>query len=801
MKLHPLAMVLVVVCSFANTANAQLRLVDPNMKARIPKANGIPILYQNIGSAPITIASVTITQDFNAFVFDTTATFIKTVQPGETGVFTIYYHAAIPWEFNCDVFITTLIPSNVYRQHIRVNDSVPPNPVRNLREYPMKSGAVRITWDPPLTARDGDSIWHYQVFIGRYSDTWDSLMATTHNTSVLVHPRGDGWMNYSVITWDDMGNNAIVIDTGWTSSFPPHVAIAHVDPASNNLPEHIGIGIVGLKILAKHDHLSYVKISAKDTTFGATLRTLSEHWGPLVSTNDIVSYDWQTTTCPRVQDIVIYARDSVGNDTSLSQRFQISQLSGWPRFIAHPTQRPSGSTITADGVGPFVLTGADIADGAFRPSGDIFYNWWPLNVIRPSADLIVTSTAEVDSHSPGLEELVGNADNHALLLASDGRTLVDLGLLQSGSEVLSFDLGNTPSILAGPSPVAIHDDAGKTHVAGATAVWDTHGNALPLHSIFATNGRYEFDRVVAGSLEQNGAQQFVRAYSSEQGETIAVYDANGTMLKGWPHLLWSTDRSYKGFYPSLGDIDGDGKLEIVIPVPNDSLYAFRMDRSMVTGYPVAMNTHDAGHNQALIVDVDGDGAGDIILPANDSIQCISGLEHRPMSGIWPIKRHTLGTTLLTAADLNSDGSIDLIESPQVSDTGSWCYVYKLNARNTPKAIQWGTFQHDMQRSGNYDVGRISSTLAVNTPSESSISISIFPQPAIHTVRLHLDLATAKSWTTLNVIDLTGRTRIMLSHERGDATAPEIDISGLPAGAYFVSLQTPSGVLRVKLNKF
>jgi len=800
MKLNPLALVLFAVCSFANTSNAQLRLVDPNLKAHIEKANAIPVLYQNIGSAPITITSVTIAQDLNAFSFDNTATFIQTMQPGETGVFTIYYSSAIAWEYNCDVYISTLIPSQVYRQHIRVNDTIPPNKVRNLRADPLKSGAVRISWDPPQPARDGDSIWHYEVYVGRYLDEWDSLMSITHETSALVHPRGDGWMQFSVIAWDDMGNKAVVIDTGWTSAVPPHLAIAHVDPQSTNIPEHVAQGVVPLKILAKHDYLSYVKISVKDTTSGAPLRTLLEHSGPLHSTNDILSYDWQTGASPRVQDVVVYARDSVGNDTTLAWRFQISQLNGWPRFIPHPTQRPSVTTITADGIGPFVLTGSDIADGAFRPTGDIFFNWWPLNVIRPSADLIVTSTAEVDSHSPGLEELVGDASDHALLLSSDGRTLVDLGQLQSGSEVLAFDLGNTPAILAGPSPVAIHDDANNTHVAGATAMWDTKGNALPLHSLFATNGRYEFDRVIAGSLQQNGVQQFVRAYSSEQGETIAVYDANGKMLPGWPHLLWSSDRSYKGFYPSLGDIDGDGKLEIVIPVPNDSLYAFRFDGSMVTGYPVAMNTHDAGHNQALIVDVDGDGAGDIILPARDSIQCISGLEHRPMSGMWPIKRHTLGTTLLTAADLNSDGSIALIESPQVSDTGAWCYVYKLNAKNTPKAIQWGTFQHDMQRSGNFDVGHLSSTLAVSPTTERPQSINIFPQPARTSVRLHLDQATAKNWSTLNVIDVTGRTRITRTHQHGDVTDPELDLSALPAGAYFISLQTPSGVLRVKMNK-
>jgi hypothetical protein len=792
--------ILILSCLGVSSSRAQLRLVDPNKKAFIEKANSIPILYQNIGNAPITITSVTITQDFNAFHFDSTSSFAKTLQPGETGNFTIYYQAAIAWEFNCDVLITTLIPAHAYKQHIRVNDTVPPNKVQNLHEYPMKSGAVRIAWDPPVPARDGDSIWHYELYVGRYLDSWDSLMAITHETSALVQPRGNGWMTYSVLAWDDMGNKSVVIDTGWTSAVPPQVALAHVDPTSSDVPEHVASGVVPLQVLAKHDHLSYVRVSVKDTAVGSPIRKLTEHWGPLYNYEDKFSYDWQTASSPKVQDLIVYARDSVGNDTTITWRFQLTQLDGWPKFIPHPIYRPGTTTITADGVGPFVLTGSDIANGAFRPSGDLFYNWWPLSVIRPSSDLVVTATAEVNSKSPGLEELVGGANDHALLLSSDGRVLSDLGQLQSGSEVLAFDLGTTTSILAGPSPVAIHDEAGRTHIAGATAMWDVNGNALQFNGLFASNGRYEFDRVVAGSLEQDGKQQFVRAYSAEEGETIAVYDANGKMLPGWPHLLWSSGRSYKGFYPSLGDIDGDGKLEIVIPAPNDSLYVFRMDGSPVIGYPVSINTHDAGHNQALIVDVDGDGAGDIILPANDSIQCINGLEHRPMSGMWPIKRHTFGTTLLTAADLLGDGNIELIESPQVSDTGSWCYTYQLGAKNAPKAIQWGTFQHDMQRSGNFDVGKLSSTLGVTSINESSTSFSLFPQPASKSVQLQLDVVSARSWSTLNVVDVTGRIRVTLSHDRNESASPTVDISGLSSGAYFVTVQTPSGVLRAKLNK-
>ena len=786
----------------ASRANSQtLVLLDANQKTHIETVGSIPIQYKNTGALPLHIWGLTIQQSGNHFTFDNTAHFDSVLPPGATGYFTIYFQTAIAYEYNCTILFESNDPLHpILTQQIRVNDTVAPNPIRNLNVFPMKAGQTQFSWSPPSPARDGDSVWKYEVYTERFGETHYTQVATTLDTSVVANPPGDGQVYVVVLTWDNGGNTAKFLDTAWTSRTPPAIAIENVDPNSNNIPEHVSLNSVPLRILAKHNHFSEVKVFVKDTAANATPQLIGDTWGPLYNQDNIYSLNWNSGSAIGIKDIVVYARDSVGNDTTASWRFRISQETGWPRFMPHRTPQSGSTTITADETGPFLSTGSDIADGAFRFDGDVFYNQCPLNVTRPSEDFIATSTGAVLPNQFGLQMLVGNTNNNALLVASDGHTITTLGQLPESSEVLSihFNSVGIPSLLAGPSPVVIEDQRG-THIAGASSAWNVAGDSLPLNTVFGNQGQFEFDRVVAGSLNRDGIQYFVRVHSADvgTGEVIGVYDAKGNIQPGWPRTLWYPTQTYRGFYPSLGDIDGDGKLEIVIPAPNDSLYVFRADGSTESGYPVHMNTHDAGHNQALLVDVNGDGAADIILPAQDSIQCIDGLQHRPMLGNWPIYRRTKGSTLLTAADLNNDGSIDLIESPQQSDTGGWCYIYKLDAKDKPGAIQWGTFQHDMRRSGNFDEGAVSmgvtqSANALNTPA------TILPQPARDHATILLDPSLLSKWSSVEVFDMLGRLR--LSQTNRTLTNPNLDLRSLQAGTYAVRVTTRSSEYNLKLVK-
>ena len=111
---------------------------------------------------------------------------------------------------------------------------------------------------------------------------------------------------------------------------------------------------------------------------------------------------------------------------------------------------------------------------------------------------------------------------------------------------------------------------------------------------------------------------------SKKSPALGIFDANGTMLFSFVPFSRSTDKVYKDRYKygvntAIGDIDGDGKADIVAalgPANRNpaAVEAYRADGSLIPGSDfMAMNTM-YGANVAA-ADFDGDGKAEIIVGA------------------------------------------------------------------------------------------------------------------------------------------------------------------------------------------
>jgi hypothetical protein len=767
-----LSLLVLLLCSLGSAyAQPSIHLVDSAKKSWMPDGKGtVGLRFRNVGNKPLIVTSGKITSSANVFNLITSFTAPKILAPGDTSYIIVEVNAQIAYEYFASIDLISNDPVRpVATFALRINDSIPPNPVRTLTATPQKNGELAINWQAPATSRDKDSIVFYRAFViaknGDYEDIY-----TGKGNSVTVKSKFENDVVVSVLSYDDMGNRSVSFDTTWADRTRPTAWITKIDEQFPGIPEHIERGNPHFNVGIRDWHMGSIDAYWREPG-SSQLNLLSQASSfPLFTEEHKAGFSWNTSQLRGKKEIVLIVRDAVDNTDTIVYPLTVSQIKGWSKgMVNHPVA--SSVTIAKDEGGRFVMTGGDIASGIFRPNGHHYYYNWPLDITRSTKDRVITAAVDLDRDD--LSEIVTlNQDNKLMILDHHGMIENEFGSANSTDRYASvMQNGDSTFLLIGASPIAVRDpESGSYLTFGASGSWYATGASAGLNAALAIDGSRERDRFVVANLLSKTQEDVVRVHDNGVWEELSIHNATGSTELG-PIQVWKPNGDYAGFYPSIGDIDGDNALDIVLPAANDSLYAYHHDGRLVSGYPIHLLTSTSGRNQAMLADLDRDGASDIILSLQDSIVAISGKSGVMIrSDIWPIRRTAAGTSFITIADLNSDGYLELIESPSATDT-SWVYAYDLDVRNEPGAIEWGTFQHDMQRSGNY-----------NTPSrELQSKVSVKQTKAGYQLigkRLHLS-----ALGNVKVLDILGREVLAMTV----AADESIDLSKLPSGVYMVDI--------------
>jgi len=86
--------------------------------------------------------------------------------------------------------------------------------------------------------------------------------------------------------------------------------------------------------------------------------------------------------------------------------------------------------------------------------------------------------------------------------------------------------------------------------------------------------------------------------------------------------------------PALGDLDGDGTVEIVSGGDDGQLWAWHVDGSPVAGYPITTGTAPL-QSGPMLSDLDGQPGADVVVAATDGIVYAYGAGGAPLPG-WPV---------------------------------------------------------------------------------------------------------------------------------------------------------------------
>jgi Subtilase family/FG-GAP-like repeat len=273
--------------------------------------------------------------------------------------------------------------------------------------------------------------------------------------------------------------------------------------------------------------------------------------------------------------------------------------------------------------------------------------------------------------SPALVDLDGDGADEIVLATADGAVLA---LRADGTPVPGWPVAT--------KVLAALDPANPGNHLGAPA-YGQNGVGRDFHVSIVSP-------VAVGDIDGDGAPKVIAA--DLEGKVYA-WTVSGQLRPGFPvstdpQFSRSEDRTpsnivHQGIFaaPALGDIDGDGVLDIVVAAMDQHVYVWKGTGTLVPGWPVlARDLGEAEPEGARIIsspalgDLDGDHSLDVVVGTNEIYQQSGRVYAFRSDGSrlpgWPVKVPALSPDVLplvgegvpaapALADVDGDGRLEV----------------------------------------------------------------------------------------------------------------------------------------------
>lgn len=272
----------------------------------------------------------------------------------------------------------------------------------------------------------------------------------------------------------------------------------------------------------------------------------------------------------------------------------------------------------------------------------------------PNATTVHLGGQRIMYSAPVAADLDGNGREEIVVGADDGMLYVVAYVGSSWTKVWSRQTSIDLNSKLSPS-----EQQATGRIDSAPAIGDIDNDGQ-LEIVVTTGGR--MNSVTPASFNRNGG--------------IIVYEINSTanptwnlsVKLGWPFLMPDTmgagdgGRTPDGIRdairstPTLGDIDGDGDLEIITIAYDRRIRAFHHDGTAVAGWPIQRESGDiilrGGESSAAIADIDNDGIDEVIIGTNSP-----PWNGDDQSGPFPPEYNTADYSLATLWAINGDSTL------------------------------------------------------------------------------------------------------------------------------------------------
>ena len=194
-----------------------------------------------------------------------------------------------------------------------------------------------------------------------------------------------------------------------------------------------------------------------------------------------------------------------------------------------------------------------------------------------------SSVAVADLDGDGNMEVIGSAYS---VVALDGKSGALKWRASSGhdrSEAGANNVGRTwPGVVLADVNGDNAPEIVTAHGGGYVAVYDRNGYFLPgwpQHPVAE-----ELRSLAVADLDGDGAMEIVVGRAQLNSSNVWVFEPTGALRSGWPKLN-NDEGSAAGIYNDtigLGDLDGDGALEVIVPSDTITICAYKADGTQLT---------------------------------------------------------------------------------------------------------------------------------------------------------------------------------------------------------------------------